>query len=160
MSQFREVDLPGVGKKYSFTSFSKEHAVVIIHHDGRREFYILDRDEEPLASITLHDDEARRLGAVMSGVFFKPKAVENLEVALEGLRIEWYKVTPDSPVVGRTIGQLEIRKKTGVSVIAVIRSNSSIPNPGADLIFESGDTVVVLGKPEGFAPFHRLISPQ
>ncbi|MDI6710887.1 MAG: cation:proton antiporter regulatory subunit [Thermoanaerobacterales bacterium] len=146
MGYFREADLPGLGKKYSLRTHRKENLSIVIHHDGKRELYIMDRHDEPLASITLQDDEARQVGAILSGAFFKPKAVEDLEVAIEGLRIEWFKLTEGSPLAGRSIGELGIRHKTGVSIIAIIRGEDSIPNPGPDCVLQEGDTIVALAK--------------
>lgn len=77
MSGLRECDLPGVGKKFVLSTYSKERIVVIIHHEGKRELYILDRDDEPLASIVLQDEEARQLGAVISGAYYKPASEES-----------------------------------------------------------------------------------
>jgi TrkA domain protein len=74
MSFFSESDLPGIGKKISLTTHSNDKVVLIIHHDGKREFYIMDKEGEPLASVTMLDEEARRLGGFLSGVMFKPKA--------------------------------------------------------------------------------------
>lgn len=157
MSFFSESDLPGIGKKVSCTTHSKEKVTLIIHHDGKREFYIMNDNGDPKASVTLLDEEARRLGGFLSGVMFKPKAVESLEVALEGIRIDWFKIDEASPVIGKQIGGLGIRKKTQVSIIAVLRNDEFIPNPSSDFVFETGDTCVVIGKPERFRDFLALI---
>lgn len=157
MSFFRETDLPGIGKKISCTTHLKEKVVLIIHHDGKREFYITDDEGEPKASVTLFDEEARRLGAFLSGVMYKPKSVENLEVALEGFRIDWFKLDKNSPVIGQQLGGLGIRKRTQVSIIAILRNDTFIPSPSSDFVFEEGDTCVVIGKPERFKDFLGII---
>lgn len=157
MSFFSETDLPGVGKKVSCTTHSKEKVVLIIHHDGKREFYIMDQNGNPQASVTMLDEEARRLGGFLSGVMFKPKAVQNLEVELAGIRIDWFKLDPDSPVIGQPIGGLGIRKRTQVSIIAVLRNDTFIPNPSSEFVFENGDVCVVIGKPERFKEFLAII---
>jgi len=74
MSGLRECDLPGVGKKFVLNTYGKQRLAVIIHHEGRRELYILDRDDEPLASVVLQDEEARQLGAILGGAYYKPAA--------------------------------------------------------------------------------------
>ncbi|MCX7922408.1 MAG: cation:proton antiporter regulatory subunit [Clostridia bacterium] len=157
MSFFSESDLPGIGKKISCTTHSKEKVVLIIHHDGKREFYIMDNDGDPQASVTLLDEEARRLGGFLSGVMFKPKSVENLEVALEGIRIDWFKLDKESPIIGQRLASLELRKKTQVSIIAILQDDIFIPNPSSDYVFREGDTCVVIGKPERFKDFLALI---
>lgn len=157
MSFFSETDLPGIGKKISCTTYSKEKVVLVIHHDGKRELYIMDNEGEPQASVTLLDEESRRLGGFLSGVMFKPRAVENLELALEGIRIDWYKIEKGSPVIGKALGSLGIRKNTQVSVVAILREDSFIPNPSSECVFREGDTCVVIGKPERFKDFLKMI---
>ncbi len=157
MSLIREMDLPGIGKKISYTTLSKERVVLIIHDDGKREFYIMDQESEPQASVTLFDEEARVLGAYLSGVMYKPKAVQHLEVALEGVKIDWFKLEKNSPVIGKKIGGLGIRKRTQISIIAVLRNDAFIPNPSSDFVFEEDDTCVVIGKPENFKDFLAII---
>ncbi|MCX7747029.1 MAG: cation:proton antiporter regulatory subunit [Clostridia bacterium] len=159
MSFFSESDLPGIGKKVSCTTHSKEKVVLVIHNDGKREFYIMDKEGDPQASVTLLDEEARRLGGFLSGVMFKPKSVENLELALEGIRIDWYKLDKNSPVIGKKLGGLGIRKNTQVSIIAILKETEFIPNPSSDYVFEAGDTCVVIGKPEKFKDFLEIVRP-
>jgi len=52
---------------------------------------------------------------------------------------------PDSPAVKRTLQELDIRKNTGATVIAVARHGEAITNPGPDFILQSGDIMVLLG---------------
>ena len=59
-------------------------------------------------------------------------------------------------LLGRTIGELGVRSETGASVLAVVRGEDVIPNPGADLRLEPGDAVGILGKPEQRAAFRAL----
>jgi monovalent cation:H+ antiporter-2, CPA2 family len=61
-----------------------------------------------------------------------------------------------SALLGRTIGGLKVRSKTGASVLAVVRGERVITNPGADLRLEPGDAVGVLGTPEQRAAFRAL----
>ncbi len=158
MAVISEVDLPGVGRKYEITTYERDRFTIVIHHSGIREIYIYrDGDPDPLFAVELRDDEARQIGSILAGAFFRPRAVENLEVVLQELRIEWFRLDARSPVVGKSIGELGIRKRTGVSVIAIIREPESVPNPSAEEVLRAGDTIVVLGKQEGFEALRRLI---
>src|SRR5215212_8029159 len=105
----RETRLPGIGVKYAFTTARGARLVVILHNDGEREVYWYRRrsDDEPRAVIELHDDEARELGALLGGAFERPKIVEDLEMALGELLIEWIPVPEAArrgPVRGRLSG--------------------------------------------------------
>ncbi len=157
MSFFSESNLPGIGKKINCITHSKEKVSIILHHDGKRELYIMDKNNEPLASISLLDEEARRFGAFLSGAVFKPKSLEYLESAMENIKIDWFKLEDDSPVIGKRIGSLGVRKKTEVSIIAIIKDGSYVTNPSSDYIFGIGDTCVVIGNPKNFRSFLNII---
>ena len=64
-----ESRLPGVGTKFTLQLDRGARLAVILHNDGTRELYYFQHpdDEEPRAVITLDDDEARQLGAVIGG---------------------------------------------------------------------------------------------
>src|SRR5438128_360937 len=66
--ELRETRLPGVGTKFSIQLDHGNRLAVILHNDGKRElYYFRGDDEDPRAVITLDDDEARQLGAVLGG---------------------------------------------------------------------------------------------
>src|SRR6185503_6613544 len=115
----QETRLPGVGVKYALSLAAGGRLTLILHNDGKRELYFYRHrgDEEPTTVITLGDDEARQLGAVIAGAYDRPKIVEDLEMALGELQIEWIPVPETSPCIGKTLGELEFRKRTGVTVI-------------------------------------------
>ncbi len=72
------------------------------------------------------------------------------------IEIEWFRLTADSPLVGRAIGDVRVRETTGASVVAVIRGERVVANPGPDLVFASGDTVGVIGTSSQRAAFRTL----
>jgi K+/H+ antiporter YhaU regulatory subunit KhtT len=49
-----------------------------------------------------------------------------------------------------------VRSETGASILAVVRGDEVIPNPGADLALQAGDAVGVLGTPEQRAAFRAI----
>jgi CPA2 family monovalent cation:H+ antiporter-2 len=61
---------------------------------------------------------------------------------------ESWLITQGSPAVGRTIGSLAVRTRTGASVIAIRRGTQLIANPGANDALLAGDVVVFLGSRE------------
>ncbi len=65
---------------------------------------------------------------------------------LETSVMDTFLVEEDSPVRGKTLGELDIRTKTGgAAVIAVIRKGKPHTNPPKDFTLQAGDLIVVLG---------------
>jgi TrkA domain protein len=158
--ELRETRLPGVGFKYSFRTAQGGRLSVIIHNDGQREIYFYRRsdDEGPTAVIELHDDEARQLGAILGGAYERPKIVEELEMALGELQIEWIPVPDTSPAIGHTLAECGLRAKTGVTVIAILREPEPVSGAQPDDFIQQGDTLVAVGKAGQFSEFRRLLA--
>ena len=158
--ELKETRLPGVGVKWSMTSARGSRVTVIQHNDGDRELYVhrRARDEDPAVVLELHDDEARQLGALLGGAYERPKIVEDLEMALGEFQIEWIKVPDSSWVDGRTLAEVGFRKRTGVTVIAILREADSIAGAQPDDVIREGDTIVVVGKAGQFSNVKRLLA--
>ena len=158
--ELRETRLPGVGTKFTFTTDHGSRVAVIQHLDGSRELYVFRHagDEEPAAVLQLEDDESRQLGAVLGGAYERPKIVEELEMALGEFQIEWIKVPNGSWVNGRTLAECAFRKRTGVTVIAILRESESIAGAQPDDVILDGDTIVVVGKAGQFREVRKLIT--
>src|SRR5690606_31702978 len=103
-------------------------------------------ESESKCVMTLSDEESRQVAGIIGGLSYKPKALETIEVALDDLSIEWIKVGRGSPSIGRSIGELEVRKRTGASIIAAIKEGDSMINPGPDYVITADTTMVVAGK--------------
>jgi K+/H+ antiporter YhaU regulatory subunit KhtT len=50
-----------------------------------------------------------------------------------------------SPAVGRSIRELQLRKMTGVTIIAVVRNGKPLTNPSPDEVIDTGDILVMVG---------------
>jgi TrkA domain protein len=133
---------------------------VILHNSGKRELYYFRHaaDEEPRAVITLDDGEARQLGAVGGGASMRPKIVEDLEMALGELQIEWIPVPDDSPWIGSALAACGFRAKTGITVIAILRQPEPITGAQPADTIERGDTFITVGKAGQYPEFRRLLS--
>jgi CPA2 family monovalent cation:H+ antiporter-2 len=84
------------------------------------------------------------------------QAIEGDWVRLPERRLHEVGEDENRTLLGRTIGDLGVRSETGASILAVVRGDEVIPNPGADLVLRAGDAVGVLGTAEQRAAFRAI----
>jgi TrkA domain protein len=156
-----EVALPGIGHRYTLPAADGGRVVVVIHHSGRRDLYVLppgaSGDHLPSVSISLTDDQARRLGAVLGGAYFKPAVVADIETVIGNLLIDWVTVRSDSPATDHSIAELEIRRRTRMTVVAILRDGTTVLAPEPDERIRAGDRLVVVGRQEDLGGFLRHV---
>ncbi len=159
MTEINETRLPGVGTLHDFACDSGDHIGVISHHAERREVVIYDiaDPDRVSASASLTADEARVLADLLGGTSVTER-LEALRHDIAGLAIDWLPISPHSPYAGRTIGDTELRTRTGVSIVALVRRGEPIPAPGPDQQLHIDDTAVVVGTPEGIDRAAQMLS--
>ena len=107
--------------------------------------------------ITLDDDEARQLGALLGGAYERPKIVEDLEMALGELQIEWVAVPDTSPWIGKTLAEAQFRAKNGITVIAILREPEPVSGAQPQDVIRQGDTLVTVGKAGQYPAFYKRL---
>ena len=68
--------------------------------------------------------------------------------ALKSASTETLFVEANSQAVGKTIGELKLRKQTGVTIIAITRDSHTQINPAPETAIQAEDVLVLLGGPE------------
>jgi TrkA domain protein len=145
----KESTLPGVGKKYVLELEEGGHVAVIVKPDGERQLYhFLEDEDRPCDVLTLDGAEAQQVAMLLGSALVAAPDREELQLALGQLDLEWVKLDEGAPLVGKTLLESQLRKRTGASVVAVLRDGAAIANPPVDTRFEVGDTVVIIGTPE------------
>lgn len=160
MQMIRETDLPGIGRKFLINTRSGDKLVIVVHDDGRREMHHFDNDDpdDSISMVTLDDAEARCVSGILGGMTYVPKALESVDLAFDEMVIDWFKVEQGALGSGRTIGELGIRKRTGASIIAIVkRDHTKIINPGPEQTLSLGATLVIVGEREHVKACKRLI---
>ncbi|HEU0292260.1 MAG TPA: cation:proton antiporter [Anaerolineales bacterium] len=61
------------------------------------------------------------------------------------LEVSWFSLDAGSPLVGRTLKEVNLRTLTGASVVAIMRNRQLIANPKSLTVFEAGDRVGFIG---------------
>lgn len=150
MATVRETKLPGVGVRHEFTTEAGTPIGVLVHRDGRHDVLVYDRVDPDActALLQLTEDDTRTLAQLL-GATQLTESLAVVQQQVEGLAIEWITLADDAAVAGQTIGDGQYRTRTGTSIVAVIRDDSSIPAPGPDFAFEAGDTIVAVGTADG-----------
>ena len=65
--------------------------------------------------------------------------------ALEAGTTDIFRIERGSSVAGRSLRDLDLRRRTGATVLAVVRGEQPHPNPGGDTVLEAGDDLVLVG---------------
>jgi TrkA domain protein len=161
MPTIREANLPGLGHKFQMETASGDRLTIIIHDDGTRELYhFLRRDLDRVASVvTLTDAEARQAAGIIGGLAYVPKALPTAEIVVDDLVLEWHRIAPGSACIGRTIGELQPRTRSGASIVSIIEADGiKRTNPGADTVLAEGATVILAGDRRTNAALKALLT--
>jgi K+/H+ antiporter YhaU regulatory subunit KhtT len=65
----------------------------------------------------------------------------------------------DSPAKNQTLQELDLRKDTGASVIAIVRGENVANNPGGDFRLQENDVVVLWGAHAQLAAAVKKLAP-
>ena len=67
-------------------------------------------------------------------------------------------VPKDSPLIGRSIGELKFWQSTGGTIVAIRRGQTVILSPGPYAQLYGGDVIVLVGNPAAAEAAHRLVT--
>lgn len=81
----------------------------------------------------------------------------HLESAIEGLPRRWYGLHSDSPLVGMSLAQANIRRLTGATIIAIERHKQLHRFPTGEMVLEAGDRLLVAGDTEAQSAFEAVL---
>ena len=158
MAEVSETRLPGVGVRHEFTTAGGERVAVLSHRGGRRELVVYRRDDPDAAITVLHlsADDTRTLAELL-GASQVSEALGAVQQQLEGLAIDWITIPEGSAFVGATIGEGAFRSRTGASIVAVVRGDTTLPAPGPEHRVAPGDVAVAVGTAHGLAQLRELL---
>jgi CPA2 family monovalent cation:H+ antiporter-2 len=82
---------------------------------------------------------------MLRGLSLDQENLGRIAAFFAGATVDNILIEPQSPAAGRTLRDLDIRKNTGATVIAIARNGEAVTNPGPDFTLQPDDIVVLLG---------------
>lgn len=101
-------------------------------------------------------------GQKIAGIILNPSVADFLDRAMHDQNVEvWFrevKIPKHSKLIGKTIQELNIRKKAGVIILAIKHTDGSFDlSPEAKTIFKSEDNCICLGSDVQVGSFKKLL---
>jgi voltage-gated potassium channel len=101
-------------------------------------------------------------GHRLAHLILSPIVVDFFETALrrgsETLSSEGIAVERGSPVVGKVVDDLDIRRTTGATVLAILREGTPLVNPPGTFGLQTGDQLLALGTRAQLTLLERLLT--
>lgn len=158
MAEVTETQLPGVGIRYEFSTDEGANVGVLCHHGGRREVFVYDERDPDVAQsvVRLSADDSRTLTELLGATRISEE-LGAMQQQIEGVTLDWIEVSDGSALAGRTIGDGELRTRTGCSLVAVLRDGTTEPAPGPEFVLQGGDVAVAVGTPDGLDQLRQIL---
>jgi voltage-gated potassium channel len=104
-------------------------------------------------------------GRVMASLMTKPQVTAFINMLTSAqephLGFEEIVVPAACSAVGRTIGELDVARRTGAHIVAVRKSVGGLElRPSKDTVLEDGDVLVGMGSPEEIGKLEELFAPR
>lgn len=85
------------------------------------------------------------------------QVARDVQEASQEMNSRWYPLPDNSPLVGMTLEETNLRRLTGVSLLAIRRrSGEEMDYPDAKTLLEAGDRILVVGEANELAAFDEL----
>jgi CPA2 family monovalent cation:H+ antiporter-2 len=106
--------------------------------------YLMPRDEIEQFTAEVRADGYEMLRSVSK----EPTSLSALKFNIPDIEISAIRVHPGSPVVGKTLGQIGLRKKYGVTLLAIRRPTDILSDIGAKTQVHADDILLILASPD------------
>jgi K+:H+ antiporter subunit KhtT len=155
----RCVELPGIGTKYELETEKGDRVAIIFLPSRHFQLYVQQKGALTPSAAEISPSEARRLGSLLSGAIIEAEkeAVEIAFSALADLRIRVHTYLIRGNLAGKSIADLQVRTRTGATIVAVSRRGQNTVSPPPGFTFEDGDIAVVIGETEQLQEFEHQI---
>jgi CPA2 family monovalent cation:H+ antiporter-2 len=106
--------------------------------------YLIPRDEIEVLVAEIRSDGYEMFRSLSR----ESSSFSDLNLQLPDIEISTLRVVESSPFVGKSLAEIELRKKYGVTVLAIRRNSQILSNPNVNMPFCANDVLFVLGPPD------------
>ncbi|CAN2041145.1 hypothetical protein GMMP15_320008 [Candidatus Magnetomoraceae bacterium gMMP-15] len=103
--------------------------------------YLIPKDEIEALVAKIRSDGYE----MFRSLFKESSSFSDLNIYLPDVEIGTLKLVEESPLIGKSLIELELRKKYGVTVLAIRRNSQTLSNPNVNMPFYAKDVLYVLG---------------
>ncbi len=82
---------------------------------------------------------------MLRGVSLDQEKIGRIAALFAAATVDNIQVQPEWASLGKTLKELDIRRSSGATVIAIVRNGEAITNPGAEFTLQIDDILVLLG---------------
>lgn len=122
--------------------------------------HVLQEYHVPRNVISLQVDLIRKEHyGTLRGIRLQGKQLDALSQFLVGTTSDIFSIVEESPAVGKSLEEINLPSKSGVSVIAVVRDGKSYPSVGNDFKLAAGDMLILLGGHKALDDAAQMLNP-
>ncbi len=122
---------------------------------------VLRRFHVPGNVIRFQEQALRREGySFLRGSDVAGALMHSIERMMAGAITDTYYIEADSPAVGQTLGDLDLRGRTRALIIAVVRDGAHQLSPGADFKVQPRDVLVLVGDHQALEAAFRVLGDE
>ncbi|HKQ18908.1 MAG TPA: cation:proton antiporter [Candidatus Eisenbacteria bacterium] len=119
---------------------------------------VLRRFHVPGNVIRFQEQALRREGySFLRGGDVAGALMHSIERMMAGAITDTYYIDPESPSIGRTLADLDVRGRTRALIIAVVRDGTHELSPGADFRLKARDVLVMVGDHQALEAASHLL---
>ncbi|OGL43967.1 MAG: potassium transporter KefB [Candidatus Schekmanbacteria bacterium RBG_13_48_7] len=116
--------------------------------------YLIPRDEIEKVIAEIRADEYKMLRSLSKTAI----SFSDLKIHLQDVDISTFRISQSSSLIGKTLAQIGLRSRFGVSVVAIRRGSQIFSNPGADMLVQEDDLLFILGSAEKISEAACILS--
>ncbi|BDZ63606.1 cation:proton antiporter regulatory subunit [Agromyces mangrovi Wang et al. 2018] len=157
--RIEKVDLPGIGVRHDLVTDAGRRISVVSLRDGEHDLGVFDRDDPDTCreTVALSDDEASALADLL-GASVMMSRLTSFADGSTGVFTEQLELPTDSPYLNARLGDTQMRTRTSVSIVAIVRDGTVVPSPTPAEVLRARDVIVAVGTREGLDAASRLIA--